>query len=115
MYAVLRTYGLQRCLQERTHGKRSHGHEQQSDGEADIAEPAAGSVSRSDPPLGGEQPQSIGEVPGGAENSQGIERDSPRVLKFQLHFTEGATGRITETRPAKRKWARVPHYVGHDN
>ncbi len=49
-----------------------------SDGEADVAEPPAGCVAGGDSPLGGKQPQSIGEVPRGAEDPHGSKTRSPR-------------------------------------
>jgi len=115
MYAVLRTYGLQRCLQERPHGHRSHGYEQQTDSEADVAEAASGRVAGGDPPLGGEQPQAIGEVPGGTENSQRVKGKRPGVLKLQLYFAERGIGMSQEVDTTKAQVPRVPHDVEKRN
>src|SRR6185369_3740104 len=115
MYAVLRSYGLQRCLQERPHGHRSHGHEQQTDSEADVAEAASGRVAGGDPPLGGEQPQAIGEVPGGTENSQRVKGKRPGVLKLQLYFAERGIGMSQEVDTTKAQVPGVPHDVEKRN
>src|SRR6266436_2827158 len=92
MHSILRFDWLLRHQEERTHCQRSDQNERCSDGEADVAESAAGRVSRRNAPFGGKQPQSIGEMPRSAENAHAIKSDRPTVLKFQLHFAEGRVG-----------------------
>src|SRR5579862_1464521 len=111
MRAILWTDGLQRSLQERIHSDRAHGHKQESDYAADVTEAPPGRVAGRDSPFGGEQPQSIREVPGGAENSDGVKRDGPGVLKFQLHLAKGRVGMSQNVNPTEAQMPGVPHDV----
>ena len=111
MLVVLGPDRLLRRIQKRAHGKRSHRDKQQSDKEADVAEAAPGRVPGGDAPLGREQPQAVGEVPGSAEDPNSVKRYGPGVLKFQLHFAEGCVGMSQDVNPAEAQVPGVPHDV----
>src|ERR1700730_5328221 len=83
---------LQRSLQEGQHGKRPHPHEHQPNHRANIAKPPPRPVAGGNPPFGGEQPQSVGKMPGGANDAESVERYCPRTLKLQLNLAERRGG-----------------------
>src|SRR5256886_8793922 len=101
---------LKRRFQKRAHGDCSHQNKEQTNRKTDVTKSASSAIAGSDTPLGREQPQPICEVPRGAKNSHGVEGHCPRMLKFQLHFTEGGSGMCQQVDAAE---AQMPGMPGH--
>ena len=63
---------------------------------ADPAEFLAGLVAGGDAPLGGEEPDAVGEVPGGGDHGDDVDGEHPRVRELVLDLGEGCAGVLGE-------------------
>lgn len=81
-----------RRRQERVHRYRSHCHETNRDHKADVSPSTPRDRALRDAPLGREEPQSVGKVPRGAENSNRVKSNCPGMTEhFILDFAECRT------------------------
>src|ERR1035438_6906419 len=63
---------------------------------ADIAEALAGDFAGSDAPLGGEEPDAIGEVPADGDHGDDVDGEHDGVGELLLDFGEGGVGVLGE-------------------
>src|SRR5580698_3761115 len=73
---------------ERPDAGDSHAGEQDAEGETDPGKTAARGFSGDDAPLGGEEPDAIGEVPADGDHCDGVDGGDPGIGEFVLHFVE---------------------------
>ena len=67
-----------------------------ADDGADVAEVLAGLVAGGDAPLGGEEPDAVGEVPGGGDHGDDVDGEHPGVGELVLDLGEGCAGVLGE-------------------
>src|SRR5258708_5822024 len=77
---------------------------------ADVAEALAGLFAGGDAPLGGEEPDAVGEVPGGSDHGDDVDGEHPGVGELDLNFGEGCAGVLGERDAAEA----LPPYVLDD-
>src|SRR4029078_831612 len=65
-----------------------------------------------DAPLGAEQPDAIGEMPGSGEQSNEIERQLPGDYQLALDFAKGGAGMRVQVDAGKAQMPDVPADVG---
>ena len=68
-----------------------------AEGSADIAEALARDcLAGRDAPLGGEEPDAVGEVPADGDHRDDVDGEHPGIGEFVLHFGEGRAGIFRE-------------------
>ena len=65
---------------------QSHHAEHDAEGDADIAKASARGFAGRDAPLGGEQPDAVGEVPADGDHGDHVNGDHHGIGEFVLHF-----------------------------
>src|SRR5271170_3681624 len=81
-----------RCGDYRVDADEAHEAEGCTAESADPAEFLAGFVAGGDAPLGGEEPDAVGEVPGGGDHGDDVDGEHPGVGELDLDFVEGGAG-----------------------
>src|SRR4029077_5110327 len=78
--------------QKAVHAGRAHDAQAEGERQAYIAKAAARPFAGRNPPLRGEQPQAVAEMPGSGDDAERVEGDHPWIVELRLHLGKCQVG-----------------------